>query len=194
MTADVPAASRADSSPCRSPACGPRGSGTVCVDRSLTAVLFTDIVGSTQLAAELGDRRWGEVLDQHDELVREALLRFRGRAVKHTGDGVLAGFDGPGRAIKCAEVIGESARQLDIEVRAGLHVGECDVRGDDLSGIVVHVASRIADLAAPGEVLVSRTVVDLMAGSPFAFEERHTHQLRGVPGSWPLFAATSNDL
>ena len=163
------------------------------VDRVLTAVLFTDIVGSTGVAAGLGDRRWGELLDRHDQLVHDALQSFRGRAVKSTGDGVLATFDGPGRAIKCAWAISDSVKRLGIEVRAGLHVGECDVRGEDLSGIAVHIASRIADLAAPGEVLVSRTVVDLVAGSSFGFEERNTHQLRGVPGSWPLFAATSDD-
>jgi class 3 adenylate cyclase len=163
------------------------------VDRVLTAVLFTDIVGSTEMAADLGDRRWGELLDRHDEVIRGALLRFRGRAVKGTGDGVLATFDGPGRAIRCAEAISHSVNHLGISVRAGLHVGECDVRGEDLGGIAVHIASRIADLAAPGEVLVSRTVVDLAVGSGFSFQERDTHQLRGVPGSWPLFAARSND-
>ena len=163
------------------------------VDRVLTAVLFTDIVGSTEMAADLGDRRWGELLDRHDQVIRDALLRFRGRAVKGTGDGVLATFDGPGRAIRCAEAITHSVKQFGIEVRAGLHVGECDVRGDDLAGIAVHIASRIADLAVSGEILVSRTVVDLAAGSSFSFEERDTHQLRGVPGSWPLFVATSND-
>ena len=163
------------------------------IDRVLNAVLFTDIVGSTEIAARLGDHRWGELLDRHDEVVRSACDRYRGRAVKSTGDGVLATFDGPGRAIKCAEAITESVRQLGIEVRTGLHVGECDVRGDDLAGIAVHTASRIADLAGPGEVLVSRTVVDLVAGSNISFEERDTHQLRGVPGSWPLFAATSDE-
>ena len=162
------------------------------VDRVLNAVLFTDIVGSTEVAAGVGDRRWGELLDRHDRLIRDALQRYRGRAVKSTGDGILATFDGPGRAIRCAQAITESVKQLGIEVRAGLHVGECDVRGDDLGGIAVHIASRIADLAAPGEVLVSRTVVDLVAGSTIGFEERDTHQLRGVPGSWPLFAATSD--
>lgn len=163
------------------------------VDRVLTAVLFTDIVGSTEMAAELGDRRWREVLDTHDQLVGDALRRFRGRAVKGTGDGVLAAFDGPGRAIRCAEAICHAVMHLGFRVRAGLHVGECDIRGEDLGGIAVHIASRIADLAAPGEVLVSRTVVDLVAGSGFDFEERDSRELRGVPGSWPLFAARSKE-
>jgi len=157
-------------------------------DRVLTTLLFTDIVGSTQLATSLGDDKWRVLLDQHDAMVRSELRRFRGREVKTTGDGILATFDGPARAISCAERIHRGARRLGIDVRAGLHTGEVDARGDDVSGIAVHIAQRVSALAGPDETLVSRTVVDLVAGSGIGFEPRGESHLKGVPGSWQLFA------
>jgi class 3 adenylate cyclase len=158
-------------------------------DRLLATVLFTDIVDSTRHAAEIGDRRWRDLLDNHDALVRRQIERFRGRTVKGTGDGVLATFDGPARAIRCACAIVEGARQLGVELRAGLHTGECEVRGDDLGGIAVHIGARVAAMAAPGEVLASSTVKDLVAGSGLRFADRGTRVLKGVPGEWQLYAA-----
>jgi class 3 adenylate cyclase/alpha-beta hydrolase superfamily lysophospholipase len=158
-------------------------------DRVLATVLFTDIVDSTRHAAELGDRRWRDLLDSHDALVRRQVERFRGRAVKGTGDGVLATFDGPARAIRSACAIVEAARQLGVELRAGLHTGECEVRGDDLGGIAVHIGARVAAMAAPGEVLASSTVKDLVAGSGLRFADRGSHVLKGVPGEWRIYAA-----
>jgi len=158
------------------------------IDRVLTTVLFTDIVASTQRAASLGDRDWRTVLDAHDHAVRDQLRRFRGRELNTTGDGFVAAFDGPARAIRCGKEISEAVRGFGLEVRAGLHTGECEVRGDDLGGLAVHIAARVAALAAPGEVLVSGTVKDLVAGSGIEFDERGEHELRGVPGSWKLFA------
>jgi class 3 adenylate cyclase len=160
------------------------------IDRVLATVLFTDIVGSTKQAARLGDRRWKEVLADHDRLVGAEVERFRGRMVKSTGDGILATFDGPGRAIRCATVISDSVRPLGIAVRAGLHTGEIELLEDDIGGIAVHIGQRISGLAAPGEVLVSRTVTDLVAGSGLTFTDRGEHELRGVPGTWRLFAVT----
>ena len=160
------------------------------VERVLTTVLFTDIADSTKLAAEVGDQRWHLLLDAHDTVVREQLRRFRGTEIKTTGDGFLASFDGPGRAIRCARAIGESARSLGLEIRAGMHSGECEVRGDDLGGLAVHIAARVAGLASSGEVLVSGTVKDLVAGSGIDFEDRGEHELKGVPGTWGLFAVT----
>jgi class 3 adenylate cyclase len=157
-------------------------------ERVLTTVLFTDIVASTQRAAEVGDRRWRDLLDRHDAMVREELQRFRGREVKTTGDGVLATFDGPALAMRCAASICAGARRLGVEVRAGLHTGEVEVRGDDVTGIAVNLAQRVSALAAPGEVLVSRTVVDLVAGSGTDFEDRGEHELKGISGAWRLFA------
>ncbi len=156
------------------------------VERILTTVLFTDIVGSTQHAARVGDRRWRSLLDSHDRFVREQLARFDGREVKTTGDGFLAAFDGPGRAIRCAEAITKGTETLGIPVRTGLHTGECEVRGDDLGGLAVHIAARVGALAAPGEVLVSRTVADLVAGSGIEFQDRGAHELKGVPSTWNL--------
>ena len=156
---------------------GVRGSPDA--DRILATVLFTDIVRSTERASELGDQRWRRVLDGHYALVRRALTRFRGREVKTTGDGVLASFDGPARAVRCAGAIIEGARQLDLEVRAGIHTGECEVRGDDLGGIAVHIGARIVALAGPGEVLVSSTVKDLVAGSGLEFEDRGRARAQG---------------
>jgi len=158
-------------------------------DRVLATVLFTDIVGSTERAAELGDRRWRELLGEHDGAVRRELDRFRGREVDTAGDGFLATFDGPARAVRCAISAGEAVRQLGIEVRAGVHTGECELDGEKVRGIAVHTGARIASLAGPGEVLVSQTVKDLVSGSGLAFDERGTHVLKGVPGEWRLYAA-----
>lgn len=157
-------------------------------DRVLATVLFTDIVGSTARLAELGDRRWREVLDAHEAMARRQVERFGGRLVRTTGDGVLAIFDGPARAVGCAQAMVSGASQLGIEVRAGLHTGEIEVRPDDIGGIAVHIAARVVDLAGAGEVLVTRTVGDLVAGSGIAFAARGTHELRGVPTPWPLLA------
>jgi class 3 adenylate cyclase len=157
-------------------------------DRVLATVLFSDIVGSTERAAKVGDREWRELLDQHDELVRRQLERFRGAEVKTLGDGFMATFDGPARAIRCAAAIREAVQRLDIRVRVGIHTGEVELRGDDVGGIAVHIAARVAALAGPSEVLVSRTVTDLVAGSGIAFADRGAHELKGVPGSWELYA------
>ena len=162
------------------------------VDRVLTTVLFTDIVGSTEQLATLGDRRWRATLDAHDRAVREQLRRLRGREIKTTGDGFHACFDGPGRAIACATSITRAARELGIEVRAGLHTGECEIRGDDLDGLAVHVAARIGSLAGPGEVWVSTTVKDLVAGSGIEFLDRGEHELKGIPTTWRLFAVADS--
>jgi class 3 adenylate cyclase len=159
------------------------------VDRQLATVLFTDIVGSTEHAARLGDRHWRELLDDHDRLVRRQIERARGRLIKHTGDGVLATFDGPARAVRCAGAIRDEVRELGMEVRAGLHTGECDLVGDDVGGIAVHIGQRVSALAEPNEVLVSSTVKDLVAGSGLRFEDRDTHSLKGIPGEWRLFRA-----
>jgi class 3 adenylate cyclase/alpha-beta hydrolase superfamily lysophospholipase len=154
----------------------------------LSTVLFTDIVGSTEKAAELGDRQWAELVASHHALVRRHLDRFRGRELDTAGDGFFATFDGPARAIRCARAISDSVRQLGLEVRAGLHTGECEVIGDKLGGIAVNIGARVAALAKPSEVLVSSTVKDLVAGSGIGFEERGTVELKGVPGSWQLYA------
>jgi class 3 adenylate cyclase len=160
-------------------------------DRILATVLFTDIVDSTKKASELGDREWREVLEKHQRIVRTQLSRDRGREVNTTGDGFLATFDGPARAIRCATSIAEEVRALGIELRAGIHTGECEVIGDDIGGIAVHTAARILALAGAGEVLVSRTVKDLVAGSGITFEDRGTHVLKGVPDDWQLLLVTS---
>jgi class 3 adenylate cyclase len=160
----------------------------VAVDRVLATVLFTDIVDSTALAATLGDRAWRHRLDQHDAMVRRHLARFRGREIKTMGDGFLATFDGPARAIRCAYAIRDEAGQLGIAVRAGLHTGEIELRDDDIGGVAVNIGSRVAALAGPAEVVVSRTVTDLVAGSGIGFEDRGEHELKGVPGIWRLFA------
>jgi class 3 adenylate cyclase len=157
------------------------------VDRILTSVLFTDIVASTERAAALGDRRWRGLLDAHDRVVRDQLRRYRGREINTTGDGFVASFDGPARGIRCARAIVEAIRGVGVEVRAGLHTGECEVRGNDIGGLAVHVASRIAALAQPGQVLVSATVKDLVAGSGIEFSDRGGHNLKGVPGRWEVF-------
>jgi class 3 adenylate cyclase len=160
-------------------------------DRVLATVMFTDIVDSTAKAASLGDARWKTVLDEHDALVRRQLERFRGRYVNTTGDGIVATFDGPARAVRCAQAICEGVRGIGIEVRAGLHTGEVELRGDDIGGISVNIGQRVSALAQPGEVLVSRTVTDLVAGSGIVFEERGEHELKGVPGRWTIYAVTT---
>jgi class 3 adenylate cyclase/alpha-beta hydrolase superfamily lysophospholipase len=157
------------------------------IDRILATVLFTDIVGSTERATSLGDRRWHQLLDAHDRVVREQLTRHRGREINTTGDGFVATFDGPARAIRCAHDVIDAARDVGLPLRAGLHTGECEVRGDDIGGVAVHIASRVASLAGAGEVWVSQTVKDLVMGSGIEFDERGAHELRGVPGSWQLF-------
>jgi class 3 adenylate cyclase len=158
------------------------------VERILATVLFTDIVGSTAQAASLGDQRWRSLLDAHDKTVREQLKRFRGTEINTTGDGFVASFDGPGRAIGCALAITEATGKLGVELRVGLHTGECEVRGDDLGGLAVHIAARVGALAAPGEVLVSGTVKDLVVGSGIEFGDRGEHELKGVPGTWKLYS------
>jgi class 3 adenylate cyclase len=160
-------------------------------DRVLATVLFTDIVDSTRRAAEMGDRDWHALLDAHDAVVRSQLARFRGREVNTSGDGFLAMFDGPQRAIRCAMAIRDAVQALGLEVRAGLHTGECEVRGDDIGGIGVHIGARVSALAGPSEVLVSSTLRDLVIGSGIEFDDRGTHQLKGVPGEWRLFAVAS---
>ena len=157
------------------------------IDRVLVSVLFTDIVGSTERAASLGDHRWRSLLDRHDQIVREQLRIFRGREVNTTGDGFVAAFDGPARAIRCGQAIIDATRAHGIELRLGLHTGECEVRGNDLGGLAVHIAARIGSLASPNEVLVSSTVKDLVVGSGIEFQDRGEHEMKGVPGSWRLF-------
>jgi class 3 adenylate cyclase len=160
-------------------------------DRVLATVLFTDIVDSTRRAAEMGDRDWHALLDAHDAVVRSQLARFRGREVNTSGDGFLAMFDGPQRAIRCAIAIRDAVKALGIEVRAGLHTGECEVRGDDIGGIAVHIGARVSALAGPNDVLVSSTLRDLVIGSGLEFEERGSYELKGVPGEWRLSAVAS---
>jgi class 3 adenylate cyclase/pimeloyl-ACP methyl ester carboxylesterase len=160
-------------------------------DRVLATVLFTDIVDSTRRAAEIGDRDWHALLDAHDAVVRAQLARFRGREVNTSGDGFLAMFDGPQRAIRCAMAIRDAVQALGIQVRAGLHTGECEVRGDDIGGIGVHIGARVSALAGANDVLVSSTLRDLVIGSGLEFDDRGSHQLKGVPGDWHLFAVAS---
>ena len=157
-------------------------------DRVLVTVLFTDIVGSTELAAELGDRRWRELLEAHHAEVRKQLGRFRGQEVDTAGDGFFAAFDGPARGVRAACAIGEKVRSLGIDMRAGLHTGECELMGGKMGGIAVHTGARVASEAGPSEVLVSQTVKDLVAGSGIVFEDRGIHDLKGVPGEWRLYA------
>jgi class 3 adenylate cyclase len=157
-------------------------------DRVLATVLVTDIVGSSERAAALGDRGWRELLERHHELVRRQLLLYRGKEVDTAGDGFLASFDGPARAIRCASAIVTGVRELGLEVRAGLHTGECELVEGKVAGIAVHTGARVASEAAAGEVLVSSTVKDLVAGSGIAFEDRGLHELKGIPGEWRLFA------
>ena len=162
------------------------------LDRVLLTVLFTDIVGSTEQVAKLGDRQWRESLNRYDHLVEHQLERFRGRLINTTGDGTVATFDGPARAIECAQAITEAVSTIGLDLRAGLHTGEVELRGQDVAGVAVHIAARVSALAVAGEVLVSRTVTDLVAGSGIGFEDRGDHQLKGVPGTWRLFAVKSS--
>ena len=158
-------------------------------DRVLATVLFTDIVGATETAARLGDERWRHVLTRHHDAVRRELQRFRGREIDTAGDGFFAAFDGPARAVRCACAIGDAVRPLGLELRAGVHTGECEVIGNKVGGIAVHIGARIAACAAAGEVFVSSTVKDLVAGSGLTFADRGQQTLKGVPGEWHLFAA-----
>lgn len=161
------------------------------VDRALATVMFTDLVGSTEQLSRIGDRAWRHRLDAHDSMIRAQLDAHRGREVKMTGDGVVATFDGPARAISCARAIVDGAAALGLTVRAGLRTGEVELRGDDIGGLAVHIGARVAQSAAPAEVLVSRTVVDLVAGSGLRFDDRGEHELRGVDGVWRLFAVAN---
>src|SRR6202040_1270179 len=160
-------------------------------DRVLATVLFTDIVDSTRRAAQIGDRDWHALLNARDAVVRSQLARFRGREVNTSGDGFLAMFDGPQRAIRCAMAIRDAVQALGIEVRAGLHTGDCEIRGDDIGGIAVHIGARVSALAGPNDVLVSSTLRDLVIGSGLEFDDRGAHGLKGVPGEWHLFAVAS---
>jgi class 3 adenylate cyclase len=162
------------------------------VDRVLATVLFLDLVGSTETAASLGDRRWADLLAAHQQAARRELARFRGREVDSAGDGLFASFDGPARAIACARALGEATRRLGLRSRIGLHTGECERVGDKIGGIAVHIGARVATAASADEILVTGTVKDLVAGSGLAFEDRGSHPLKGVPGEWRLFAVASS--
>jgi class 3 adenylate cyclase len=161
------------------------------IDRVLATVLFTDIVGSTTRAADLGDKRWKELLDRHDDITRSHVERYGGRIVKTTGDGALATFDSPGRALRCSSELGALLRGVGINIRAGLHTGEVERRGEDLGGIAVHIGARVMGEAGSGEVLCSSTVRDLVVGSGIEFTERGAKELKGVPGEWRLFAVAA---
>jgi pimeloyl-ACP methyl ester carboxylesterase/class 3 adenylate cyclase len=157
-------------------------------NRVLTSVVFTDIVGSTTRAAELGDRAWRELLERHDELVERTVSEHGGRVVKHIGDGALSAFDGPAMAMRCAEALNEGIAELGIQLRSGIHTGECELIGEDLGGLAVHIGARVGALAGPGEIVVSSTVKELVVGSDMQFTDRGEHELKGVPGSWHLYA------
>ncbi len=165
---------------------GRRGSSEP--ERRLATVLFTDVVSSTETATEMGDRAWRDLLERHNGIVRAEIARWRGQEVNTAGDGFLVTFDGPARAIRCASALARSVASLGIEVRCGIHTGEVEVIGDDIAGLAVHIGARIGSLADPGEVLVSRTVRDLVVGSGFAFSDRGLHSLKGVPEEWQLYA------
>jgi class 3 adenylate cyclase len=160
-------------------------------DRVLATVLFTDIADSTRRAAETGDKAWRKLLDNHDELASQMVLKHRGTLVKSTGDGILATFDGPARAVRCALALATAVSQIGLAIRAGLHTGEIEIRGRDIGGIAVHAASRVMTQSLPNEVLVSRVVTDLVAGAGLTFAERGSHELKGLPGRWELFAANA---
>lgn len=161
------------------------------IDRVLTTILFSDIVASTERAALIGDASWRRLLDAHDRVIRDHLRRFRGREIKTTGDGFFVSFDGPARAIRFAQTVIAATRELGLELRIGIHSGECEVRGADLAGLAVHVAARVGALGGPGDVLVSHTVVDLAAGAGLRFTDRGERDLKGVPGTWRLFSVLS---
>jgi class 3 adenylate cyclase len=169
----------------------PRDAGSSGADRVLATVLFTDIVGSTEQAVSLGDRRWRELLDRHDDLARRRIGENGGRLVKTTGDGVLATFDGPARAIRCATAMRDGSAPLGLSIRAGIHTGEVEVRHSDVGGVAVHIGARVSALAGPGEILVSRTVKDLVVGSGLGFSDRGSHRLKGLPDEWQVYAVTS---
>jgi class 3 adenylate cyclase len=162
--------------------------GTTESDRSLAAILYTDIVGSTERLSAMGDREWRNLLDTHDAVARTMVEQHRGKIVKTTGDGILATFDGPGRAIRCALALRDALQPLGLEIRAGLHTGEVEMRGSDIAGIAAHIAARVLEATPPGELLVSGAVPMLVAGSGFEFEDRGEYELKGVPGAWRLFA------
>jgi len=166
--------------------------GGLDAERVLTTIVFTDIVGSTQRAAALGDQRWHDLLDNHDRIIRHELERFRGREVNTAGDGFVATFTSPSVAIDCADAIVDAVGTLGIEVRAGIHAGEVEVRGADIAGMAVHIAARVAALAGPSEVLVSSTVREIVTGSRRAFGERGEHELKGVPGRWRVYSLASD--
>lgn len=168
---------------------GQRESGSADIDRVLATVLFTDIVDSTRTAAAFGDRRWRELLDRHDQLASQSVDRHRGKLVKKTGDGILATFEGPGRAVRCALAFSQAAQQIGLSLRAGLHTGEIELRGDDIGGIAVHAAARVMAQSRANEVLVSRVVTDLVAGAGLTFVGRGAHELKGLPGTWDLYSA-----
>jgi class 3 adenylate cyclase len=170
---------------------GHRESSSSDLERVLATVLFTDIVDSTRSATEKGDQAWRRLLDSHDELAKQMVGKHRGVLVKTTGDGILATFDGPGRAVRCALAFGAAAKQIGLPLRAGLHTGEIEIRGRDIGGIAVHAAARVMAQSQPSEVLVSRVVTDLVAGAGLTFSERGSHELKGLPGRWDLFAASA---
>jgi class 3 adenylate cyclase len=170
---------------------GHRETEKIDLERVLATVLFTDIVDSTRSAAEMGDQRWRELLDDHDHLARQMVDKHRGTLVKSTGDGILATFDGPGRAVRCALALGTAAQQIGLPLRAGLHTGEIELRGRDIGGIAVHTAARVMAHSASNEVLVSRVVTDLVAGAGLNFSARGSYELKGLPGRWDLFAAST---
>jgi class 3 adenylate cyclase len=158
------------------------------IDRVLATVLFTDIVGSTEQAAKLGDRKWKHLLENHHRIIRKELTRFRGQEIDTAGDGFFATFDGPARAIRCACASRDALKDFDITIRAGLHTGECEIMGDKVSGIAVHIGARVMGQARPKQVLVSNTVKDLVTGSGLCFADHGVHTLKGVPGKWQLYA------
>lgn len=168
---------------------GHRENASETLERLLATVLFTDIVDSTRSAAAMGDHSWRRLLDSHDQIARQTVEKFRGTLIKSTGDGILATFDGPGRAVRCALAFEAASRQIGLPLRAGIHTGEIEMRGNDIGGIAVHAAARVMAQCAPSEVLVSRVVTDLVAGAGLKFAERGSHQLKGIPGNWDLFAA-----
>jgi class 3 adenylate cyclase/pimeloyl-ACP methyl ester carboxylesterase len=169
---------------------GNRESALPDLERVLATVLFTDIVDSTQRATQMGDHSWRRLLDEHDRTAQRVIEKHRGNLIKTTGDGILARFDGPGRAIRCALAFESAATQIGLPLRAGLHTGEVEMRDGDIGGVAVHAAARIMALSGPGEVLVSRVVTDLVAGAGLKFSERGSHELKGLPGRWDLFAAS----
>jgi class 3 adenylate cyclase len=169
---------------------GERESSASDLERILATVMFTDIVDSTRSAAEMGDQQWRRLLDSHDRIAKQAVEKHRGNLIKTTGDGILATFDGPGRAVRCALAFEAMGKQIGLPLRAGLHTGEIELRGRDVGGVAVHAAARVMAHCAPGEVLVSRVVTDLVAGAGLKFAERGSHELKGLPGRWDLFAAS----